>query len=92
MDKKTKTNTAKIDFIQYPTIPVEGMNELGLQVYTADLPFNKDTLRLYLGNMDMMKSDVEQMSKVDFQALNEVSVIGGEGDITIEMAFGTPTV
>lgn len=92
LGQKTKTNTAKIDFTQYPTVPVEGMDKLGIQVYTADLPFNKDTLRLYLGNMDMMKSDVEQMSKVDFQALNEVSVVGGEGNITIDMAFGSPIV
>ena len=92
MAQKTKTNTAKIDFTQYPSLPVEGMQELGIQVYTADLPFNKDTLRLYLGNMDLMKSDVEQLSKVDFQGLNEVTVVGGEGDITIEMALGKPSV
>lgn len=61
-------------------------------MYTADLPFNKDTLRLYLGNMDIMKSDVEQVSKVKFQSMNEVTVVGGEGDITIDMAFGEPFV
>lgn len=92
MAQKTKTNTAKIDFIQYPTVPVEGMEKLGIQVYTADLPFNKDTLRLYLGNIDFMKSNAERMSKVGFQALKEVAVVGGEGDITIDMAFGTPMV
>jgi hypothetical protein len=92
LGQKIKTNTAKIDFTQYPSLPVEGMESIGVQVYTADLPFNKDTLRLYLGNMDMMKSDVEQMSKVDFQAMNEVKLVGGEGDVTIDMAFGEPTV
>lgn len=90
--QKTKTNTAKIEFTQFPTVPVEGMKNLGIQVYTADLPFNKDTLRLYLGNMDLIKSDAEQVSKVGFKALNEVSIVGGEGDITIEMAFGEPMV
>lgn len=90
--QKTKTNTAKIDFIQYPTVPVDGMTTLGVQVYTADLPFNKDTLRLYLGNMDAMKSDVERMSKIDFQSLNEVTLVGGEGDLSVDMAFGTPVI
>lgn len=90
--QKSKTNSAKLDFIQYPSIPVSGMEKLGIQLYTADLPFNKDTLRLYLGNMDIMKSNVERMSKVDFKALNEVSIIGGEGDVTIDMAFGKPVV
>lgn len=92
MAQKTKTNTAKIDFNQYPSLPVEGMQKLGIQVYTADLPFNKDTLRLYLGNMDLIKSDVEQLSKVGFEGLNEVKIVGGEGDITIDMAFGKPSV
>jgi len=92
MAQRTATNTAKIDFTQYPTVPVEGMEKLGIQIYTADLPFNKDTLRMYLGNMDIMKSDVEQISKVNFQALNEITVLGGEGDLTIDMAFGKPTV
>ncbi len=92
MAQKTKTNTAKIDFTQYPSLPVEGMNKLGIQVYTADIPFNKDTLRLYLGNMDIMKSDVEQLSKVDFQGLNEVTIVGGEGDLTVDMAFGKPSI
>lgn len=90
--QKTKTNTAKLDFIQYPSVPVEGFEKLGIQVYTADLPFNKDTLRLYLGNMDIMKSDVDRMSKVKFQALNDIDIVGGEGDLTVDMAFGTPTV
>lgn len=92
LGQKTKSTTAKFDFTQYPSVPVEGVEKLGIQVYTASLPFNKDTLRLYLGNMDRMKSDVELMSKVDFQALNEVSIVGGEGDLTIDMAFGTPVV
>lgn len=90
--QRTGTNTAKIDFTQYPSVPVEGMEKLGIQIYTADLPFNKDTLRLYLGNMDMMKSNVERLSKVDIQSMNEVTVVGGEGDITIDMAFGEPFV
>lgn len=90
--QKTKTATAKIKYDQYPSVPVTGMKQLGIQVYTADLPFNKDTLRLYLGNMDIMKSDVEQTSKMKFQALNEITVVGGEGDITIDMAFGEPVI
>lgn len=90
--QKTKTNTAKLDFIQYPSVPVDGVETLGIQVYTADLPFNKDTLRLYLGNMDEMKSNVERLSKVGHQALNDITIVGGEGDLTIDMAFGTPSV
>lgn len=90
--QKTKTNTAKIDFMQYPSVPVENMDKLGIQVYTGNLPFNKDTLRLYLGNIDMMKSNVERMSKVGFEALKEVELVGGEGDITIDMALGNPMV
>ncbi len=90
--QKTKTNTAKIDFMQYPSVPVENMDKLGIQVYTGNLPFDKDTLRLYLGNIDLMKSNVERMSKVGFEALKEIEVVGGEGDITIDMAFGNPMV
>ena len=90
--QKTKTNTAKIDFAHLPSVAVEGMKKLGIQVYTADLPFNKDTLRFYLDNMDLMKSDAEQLSKVDFMGLNEVEIVGGEGDVTIDMALGTPSV
>jgi len=90
--QKTKTNTAKIEFANYPSLPAAGVEKLGIQVYTADLPFNKDTLRLYLDNMDLMKSDLEQVSKVDFKALNEIQVVGGEGDVTIEMAFGKATI
>jgi len=90
--QKTKTNTAKLDFMNYPTVPAEGINKLGIQVYTAELPFNKDTLRLYLDNMDIMKSDAEQISKVSFLSLNEVKIVGGEGDLTIDMAFGKPVI
>lgn len=39
LGQRTVTNTAKIDFIQYPSVPVEGMKKLGIQIYTADLPF-----------------------------------------------------
>lgn len=90
--QKTKTNTAKIDFTQYPSVPVENMDKLGILVYTADLPFNKDTLRLYLRNIDLIKSNVARMSKVGYEALKEVEVVGGEGDITIDMAFGKPMI
>ncbi len=90
--QKTKTNTAKIDFTQAPSVPVAGMKSLGIQVFTADLPFNKDTLRLYLGNMDIMKSNAERFSKMNFQALEDITVLGGEGDLTFEMAFGDAMV
>jgi hypothetical protein len=90
--QKVKTNTAKLDFQQFPSLPAEGMKNLGIQIYTANLPFNMDTLRLYLGNMDIMKSNVERMSKVGYQFTNEVEVVGGSGDITVEMAFGEPMV
>ena len=90
--QKTKTEKAKFDYTRYPSIPVEGLKELGFQVFTADLPFNKDTLRLYLGNMDFMKSNAEQLSKVKFKAMNEINVVGGEGDVTIDMAIGEPMV
>ncbi|MEX1191033.1 MAG: leucine-rich repeat domain-containing protein [Brumimicrobium sp.] len=90
--QRTGTDKAKMEFTQYPTVPIEGIEKLGIQVYTADLPFNKDTLRLYLGNMDILKSDVESVSKVGYGGLNEVTLVGGEGDITIEMAIGEPFV
>jgi hypothetical protein len=90
--QKAKTEKAKFDYNRYPAVPVEGLNKLGFQVYTADLPFNKDTLRLYLGNMDYMKSNAEQLSKVKYEAMNEISVVGGEGDVTIDMAIGEPMV
>lgn len=90
--QKTKTNKAKIDFTQVPSVPVSGVKSLGIQVYTADLPFSKDTLRLYLGNMDIMKSNAERFSKVNFQALEDITVLGGEGDLTFEMAFGEAMV
>jgi hypothetical protein len=41
MAQRTGTNTAKIDFTQYPTVPVEGMEKLGIQIYTADLPLTR---------------------------------------------------
>lgn len=90
--QRTKTNTAKIDFTQVPSVPVAGMKSLGIQVYTADLPFSKDTLRLYLGNMDIMKSNAERFSKISFQALEDITVLGGDGDLTFEMAFGEAMV
>jgi hypothetical protein len=90
--QKTKTNTAKLDFTQFPSVPVEGVKSIGIEVYTADLPFNHDTLRLYLDNIDLMKSDVERISKVDFKALNEIDILGGQGDLNIKMAFGEPSV
>lgn len=92
LGQRTGTNTAKIDFTQYPSVPVEGMEKLGIQVYTTDLPFKKDTLRLYNGNIDMMKSNAERLAKVGFQSMNEVTVVGGEGDITIDMPFGEPFI
>jgi hypothetical protein len=92
LGQKTKTNTATIDFVHYPTTPVKDVQKIGIQVYTANLPFNKDTLRLYLGNMDMMMSDVEQLSKVDYKSLNEVNISGGAGDISVHMAFGKPVI
>jgi len=90
--QKVKTNTAKLEFTQFPAVPVEGVETLGIEVYTADLPFNKDTLRLYLDNMDLMKSDAERISKVKFQALNDMDIVGGDGDLSVKMAFGTPSV
>lgn len=90
--QNTKKSSAKFNFLQRPTVPVEGLSTLGIQVYTSNLPFNKDTLRLYLRNIDLIKSDVETVSKVKYNALNKITVIGGEGDITIDMAFGKPMV
>jgi hypothetical protein len=90
--QKTKTEKAKFDYTRYPSVPVEGLENLGFRVFTADLPFNKDTLRLYLGNMDFMKSNAEQLSKVKFKAMNEINLVGGEGDLTIDMAIGDPMV
>lgn len=92
MGQKTKTDKAKFDYTRYPAVPAEGLDNLGLQVFTGDLPFNKDTLRLYLGNMDMMKSNAERLSKVKYQALKDVTITGGEGDITVDMAIGAPMV
>jgi hypothetical protein len=90
--QKVKTTTAKIDFKQYPSVPVEGVQQLGIKVYTANLPFNKDTLRFYLDNMDLMKSDAEQISKIKYESLNEIALIGGDGDLTASMALGTPVI
>jgi hypothetical protein len=86
--QNTGTSTVKMDFTHYPTLPIKGMETLGIEVYTGDLPFNMDTLRLYLGNMDILKSGGERLSKIDHQALTDVNVIGGRGDVTISMAFG----
>lgn len=88
--QKTKEKSIKIEFQKLPTVPVEDFNTLGIQVFTADLPLNEDSLRHYLNNLDFMMSDAEQASKVKFQALNDIEIIGGEGDITVEMAFGNP--
>ncbi len=90
--QKSKTTTAKLDFTQYPSVPVEGVKTIGIEVFTADLPFNHDTLRLYLDNIDLMKSDAERLAKVKFQALNEIDIVSGEGDLNIKMAFGNPSV
>lgn len=90
--QKVKDTSAKIEFKKYPTVPVEGLNTLGIQVFTADMPFNHDSLRLYLNNLDMMMSDAEQASKIKHQALNEINVIGGEGDLTVDMALGMSLV
>ncbi|MDG1262696.1 MAG: hypothetical protein P8H59_11710 [Flavobacteriales bacterium] len=90
--QNTKANTAEIDFKKSPTIPVEGLKTLGIQVYTADMPFNKDTLRFYLNNLDMMMSDAEQAGKIKSESLEEFSIVGGEGDVTVNMALGMPLV
>lgn len=90
--QKVKTSTAKMEFKQFPSVPIQGVENLGIKVYTADLPFNKDTLRLYLDNMDLMKSDAEQVSKVKYESLSEVEIVGGDGDLTASLAFGTPVV
>jgi len=78
--------------MHYPTVPVKGVQNIGIQVHTADLPFTKDTLRLYLGNLDLMMSDAEQVSKVQYQSLNEVNIVGTPSDITVHMAFGKPAI
>ena len=84
--QKTANNTAKMDYLRYPTLPVSGMQKVGVQIYTGSLPFTKDTLRLYLGNMDILKSGGERMAKVDHKALGKVDLVGGKGDITFTMA------
>lgn len=86
--QNTGTNTAKIDYMHFPTLPVNGVNTVGIEIYTGGLPFTKDTLRFYLGNMDILKSGGERLSKLEHQALTDVSVVGGKGDITFTMAFG----
>ncbi len=90
--QKAKTTTAKLDFTQFPSLPVEGVKTIGIEVFTADLPFNHDTLRLYLDNIDLMKSDAESLAKVKFQGLNEIDIVGGDGDLNIMMAMGTPSI
>jgi tetratricopeptide (TPR) repeat protein len=86
------SESAKLDFLIYPTLPVEGVSKIGVQVYTADLPFDRDTLRLYLGNMDVMKSGGERLSKVKYQSVLETNIVDGGGDILIKMAFGKPNI
>ncbi len=89
--QKTATTKVKMDHLHLPTLPVEGVKTIGLQVYTGPIPFNSDTLRYYLGNMDMMKSGGERLSSIKYKALTETNIVDGSGDITISMAFGTPT-
>ena len=86
--QKTSTTAVKMDFLHPPTLPVAGVDQVGLQVYTGALPFNRDTLRHYLGAMDVLKSGGERLSKIKFEALTETAITGGKGDITVRMAFG----
>ena len=88
--QKTSSTDVKMDFLHLPTLPMSGVDQVGIEVYTADLPFNRDTLRHYLGNMDVLKSGGERLSKIKFEALTETDIVGGTGDITIRMALGKP--
>ena len=80
--QKTGSNTAKMDLLQFPTLPVSGVEKVGLEIYTGGLPFTKDTLRFYLGNMDILKSGGERMAKVDHLASGKVDIVGGKGVLT----------
>jgi len=86
--QKTSTETAKLDLTLAPTVPIENVSSIGFKVHTSDLPFDKDSLRLYLGNLDLMMSDAEQASKIKSKTLKELTVVGGDGDLTVDMAFG----
>ncbi|MEO0404444.1 MAG: hypothetical protein AAF193_06200, partial [Bacteroidota bacterium] len=88
LGQKVKTETAKIDFMQIPSVPVEGVSKIGLNAYVGDLPMNHDTLRLYLNNLDLMMSDVEQKAKIKHKSLTDVALVAGEGDLTVDIAFG----
>ena len=88
--QKTSSTDVKMDFLHLPTLPMTGVDQVGIEVYTGDLPFNRDTLRHYLGNMDVLKSGGERLSKIKFEALTETDIVGGTGDITIRMALGKP--
>lgn len=88
--QKTSSTDVKMDFLHLPTLPMSGVDQVGIEVYTGDLPFNRDTLRHYLGNMDVLKSGGERLSKIKFEALTETDIVGGTGDITIRMALGKP--
>lgn len=90
--QKTSTTSVKMEYLHLPTLPVDGVNEVGVHAYTAGLPFTMDTLRLYLGNMDILKSGGERLSKMAYRAATETNITGNEGDITISMAFGAPLV
>ena len=86
--QKTGSSAVKMNYLHLPTLPVSGVDQIGIQVFTGDLPFNRDTLRHYLGSMDILKSGGERLSKIQFKALTETTITGGTGDITIRMAFG----
>lgn len=90
--QKTATTKVKMDHLQLPILPMEGVKTIGLQVYTGTIPFNQDTLRFYLRNMDMMKTSGERISSIKFKGLTETAIVGGEGDITVSMAFGKPVI
>lgn len=90
--QKTATTKVKMTHLHLPTLPMEGVKTIGLQVHTGTIPFNADTLRFYLGNMEMMKSGGERLSAVKYKGLTQTSIVGGTGDITIDMAFGQPTI
>jgi hypothetical protein len=68
-------------YIDRPTIPVELTKSFWISLHTASTGVTKDTLRRYMGNMDILKSDVERLTKLKYYSLQNTKLDAETGKL-----------
>ena len=90
--QKVSRETVKKVVIEYPTLPIENVKKVGIKVYYPHPAITQDTISKYAGNLDIMKSDAERLSRMKEFPYREIKMVDKDWDLLVEVSFSMPRV